>query len=223
MPIKTTRIARYWIAAGAVVGVVASIAVSPPTSAGAQQLTAVSARSAPEGLRSPPIAAYAPFTSRVKNLLSQLTVSEKVSLVHGLRPILGDQNLGQAGYNAGVPRLGIPGRKDADALGINIFAQTTAPPTKLAIGARFDRSAASALGQLEGVEGRARGMDVIYGPQLDITRFPGASLNQTTVGEDTYLISQLGGRGDRRDSEPGADVAGQALRALQPVDECGGG
>ena len=108
MPIKTTRIARYWIAAGAVVGVVASIAVSPPTSAGAQQLTAVSARSAPEGLRSPPIAAYAPFTSRVKNLLSQLTVSEKVSLVHGLRPILGDQNLGQAGYNAGVPRLGIP-------------------------------------------------------------------------------------------------------------------
>lgn len=192
MLIKTTRIARYWIAAGAVVGVAASIAVSPPTSAGAQQLTAVSARSAPEGLRSPPIAADAPFTSRVKDLLSQLTVIEKVSLVHGLRPIPGDQNLGQAGYNAGVPRLGIPGRKDADALGINIFAQTTAPPTKLAIGATFDRSAASALGQLEGVEGRARGMDVIYGPQLDITRFPGASRNQTTAGEDPYLISQLG-------------------------------
>ena len=192
MLIKTTRFARYWIAAGAVVGVSASIAVSPPTSAGAQQLTAVSARSAPEGLRSPPIAADAPFTSRVKSLLSKLTVKEKVSLVHGLRPIPVGQNLGQAGYNAGVPRLGIPGRKDADALGINIFAQTTAPPTKLAIGATFDRSAASALGQLEGVEGRARGIDVIYGPQLDITRFPGASRNQTTAGEDPYLISQLG-------------------------------
>ena len=188
MLIKTTRGARYWIAAGAVVGV----AVSPPTSARAQQVTAVSARHAPDGLTSPPIADDAPFTSTVKGLLSQLTVDEKVSLVHGLRPIPADQNLGQAGYNAGVPRLGIPGRKDADALGINIFAQTTAPPTKMAIGATFDRSAASALGQLEGVEGRARGMDVIYGPQLDITRFPGASRNQTTGGEDPYLISQLG-------------------------------
>lgn len=192
MLIKTTRGARYWIAAGAVVGVVASVAVSPPTSARAQQVTAVSARHAPDGLSSPPIADDAPFTSTVKGLLSQLTVDEKVSLVHGLRPIPADQNLGQAGYNAGVPRLGIPGRKDADALGINIFAQTTAPPTKMAIGATFDRSAASALGQLEGVEGRARGMDVIYGPQLDITRFPGASRNQTTGGEDPYLISQLG-------------------------------
>jgi beta-glucosidase len=124
--------------------------------------------------QSPPIAADAPFTPKVRSLLyasapgrpageGPLTVDEKISLVHGLRPIPPDQALGQAGYTPGVPRLGIPDRRDADALGINVATQTTAPPTKMAIGASFSRSAAAKLGHLEGVEGRAVRMDLLYG------------------------------------------------------------
>src|SRR5580704_4894510 len=119
---------------------------------------------------SPPIAPDAPFTAKVKQLVAELTVDEKISLVHGQRPIPTSQDLGQAGYTPGIPRLGIPGRKDADAVGVSVFAETTAPPTKIAIAASFDRSAAQALGELEGLEGRAVGIDLIYGPQLDISR-----------------------------------------------------
>lgn len=192
MLIRRAGATRVWVAGGVFVAVAAMVASSQATAAEALHTAVGSGRDPGAGLTARPIAIDAPFTSTVKALLSQLTVIEKVSLVHGLRPLPADQALGQAGYNQGVPRLGIPGRKDADALGVNVFAQTTAPPTKMAIGATFDRSAATALGQLEGVEGRARGMDVIYGPQLDIARFPGASRNQTTAGEDPYLISQLG-------------------------------
>jgi beta-glucosidase len=150
------------------------------------------AASAPSSGITPPIAADAPFTAKVTALVKALTVTEKVSLVHGTRPIPDEGNLGQAGYTAGVPRLGIPPRLDADALGINVFTQTTAPPTKLAIASSFDREAAGHLGTLEGVEGRAVGIDMLYGPQLDIARIPGASRNQTTAGEDPFLIGDLG-------------------------------
>ena len=140
----------------------------------------------------PPIAGDAPFTPVVTALVQALTLAEKVSLVHGMRPIPDASNLGQAGYTPGIPRLGIPSRADADALGVNVWTQTTAPPTKMAIGASFDRAAAADLGRLEGVEGRAVGIDMLYGPQLDIARIPGAARNQTTAGEDPFLISELG-------------------------------
>ena len=139
----------------------------------------------------PPIAADAPFTPKVNALVKALTVDEKISLVHGSASPPAEA-LGQAGYTSGVPRLGIPSRKDADALGVNVWAQTTAPPTKLAIASSFDRNAAAALGELEGTEGRAVGVDMLYGPQLDIARIPGAARNQTTAGEDPFLISTLG-------------------------------
>ena len=156
-----------------------------------------------DAAESPPIVADAPFTAKIRSLLYEsapgrpagegpLRVDEKISLVHGMRPIPPEQALGQAGYTPGVPRLGIPDRRDADALGINVATETTAPPTKMAIAASFDRSAAAELGHLEGVEGRAVKMDVLYGPQLDISRIPGASRNQTTAGEDPFLISSLG-------------------------------
>ena len=49
----------------------------------------------------PPIAADAPLTAKVTGLLKALTVDEKVSLVHGARPIPNEGNFGQAGYTAG--------------------------------------------------------------------------------------------------------------------------
>jgi beta-glucosidase len=170
----------------------ALVVFSPSTSVVAQPEAPQPERVTTAPSESPAIAPDAPFTEKVKQLVAQLTVDEKISLVHGQRPLPADQDLGQAGYTPGIPRLGIPGRKDADAVGISVFAETTAPPTKIAIAASFDRSAAQALGELEGLEGRAVGIDLIYGPQLDIARFPGASRNQTTAGEDPYLIGELG-------------------------------
>ena len=132
--------------------------------------------------------ASAPFTPKVRGLLAVLTLDEEISLVHGGTD---PTPLGQAGYLPGVPRLGIPVRRDADALGINVWKDATAIPTRLGIAASFDPSATSRLGQLEGKEGRALGVDLLYGPQIDLARTPNWVRNQTTLGEDPYLSSRL--------------------------------
>src|SRR5579875_3376141 len=51
--------------------------------------------------------------ARVDKLLSQMTLQEKLTLIHGSQE---DSRVyqGQAGYLAGVPRLGIPGLRFAD-------------------------------------------------------------------------------------------------------------
>src|SRR5690242_19355806 len=140
------------------------------------------------GSSSPPVDPAAPFTPKVLSLLSQLTIDEKISLVHGDTD---PASLGQAGYRPGVPRLGIPVRRDTDALGINVTADATALPSRLGFGATFDPGAIDAAGQLEGNEGRALGVDLIYGPQVDLTRQPNWGRNNTTYGEDPLLTGQL--------------------------------
>jgi len=51
--------------------------------------------------------------ARVDKLLSQMTLQEKLTLIHGTQE---DPKVyqGQAGYLAGIPRLGIPGLRFAD-------------------------------------------------------------------------------------------------------------
>jgi|GEM_PF-7094231 len=104
----------------------------------------------------PPVASDAPFTQKVNALVAALTVAEKIALVHQATD---PASLGQAGYNPGVPRLGIPPRRDADALGINVTADATALPARIGLGSTFDRKLVYAAGQLEGNEGRALGVD----------------------------------------------------------------
>ena len=51
--------------------------------------------------------------ARVDKLLGQMTLAEKMSLIHDGREDPRDYQ-GQAGYVGGVPRLGIPGLRLAD-------------------------------------------------------------------------------------------------------------
>src|SRR5690242_9682364 len=58
----------------------------------------------------PPVDSHAPFARKVLSFLAVLSLDEKISLVHGATdPTL----LGNVGYLPGVPRLGIPERRDA--------------------------------------------------------------------------------------------------------------
>ena len=51
--------------------------------------------------------------ARVDKLLSQMTLEEKLTLIHGTQEDPAVYQ-GQAGYLAGIPRLGIPGLRFAD-------------------------------------------------------------------------------------------------------------
>ena len=137
---------------------------------------------------SPATAADAPFTRTVSYLLSQMTPAEEVAVIEHT---VDRDNHGQAGYLAGVPRLGIPAIRHADALGINVFADATAFPTRLGLAASFDRAAYNRLGEEEGKQGLALGVNLMYGPQVDLARYPSWSRNLTTNGEDAYVSSQF--------------------------------
>ena len=153
-------------------------------------LVAAAAQPAPADTQrvSPATASDAPFTKTVKYLLSQMTPSEEVTVIeHGTDP----DNHGQAGYLAGIPRLGIPAMRHADALGINVNADGTAFPTRLGLASSFDRNAYNVLGEEVGKQGRALGVDLVYGPQVDMARYPSWSRNLTTNGEDAYVSSQF--------------------------------
>jgi beta-glucosidase len=146
-----------------------------------------------------PHTASPPWTPTVRYLIGQLGVDEKIALVHGS---LGEGIItpttptdpganGAIGVVAGVPRLGIPIFRHADSNGINVFADSTAYPGRLGVAAAFDRSAVSDFGRGVGREGRALGVDLLYAPQVDLTRLPTWARNLTTYGEDPYLTSQL--------------------------------
>jgi beta-glucosidase len=137
---------------------------------------------------SPPIAADAPWTSTVKWLVDHLTVDEKLLLVRGGTD---PDPHGEAGYIPGIARLGIPTVRHADAQGINVYKDATAYPTRLGLAASFDRGAFSVFGRSVGAEGRALGVDLIYGPQVDLARLPTWSRNMTSLGEDPYLASEM--------------------------------
>lgn len=179
MPTTRLRLrSRRW-------SVVCSITLSPLLSL-AGELS-----SPPTGASSaafPPVAPAAPFTPKVKALLVALTLDEKLSLVSsGTDP----DSLGEVGYTPGVPRLGIPPRRDANALGIQVTANATALPARMGLAATFDRDIVYSIGQLEGNEGRALGVDLMYGPQTDLTRLPNWGRNNTTWGEDPVLNGNL--------------------------------
>jgi beta-glucosidase len=121
---------------------------------------------------------------RAQMVLSQMTLDEKIDLVHGQgmpdwgkpmqHPELGDDG---AGFVLGVPRLGIPIIQMSDAAyGVRDSAQngrySTALPSNLASAASWDPQAACDYGALIGRELRAQGYNMSLGGGVNLTREP---------------------------------------------------
>lgn len=127
---------------------------------------------------------------RVESLLKRLDLEEKLSLLHGGRD---PQDLGQAGYWPGLPRLGIPAMRLADGpAGVNVTRESTGMPAPVSLAATFSVEAARLYGVAMGRDARALGQDILLAPQVDIVRDPLFRRNHTTLGEDPLLGAQLG-------------------------------
>ena len=130
-----------------------------------------------------------PLTPRVLQLIGKLTLTEKLSLVRGGED---PNNLGQAGYIPGVPRLGIgPLRLTDGPAGIRVGKPATAMPAPVAMAATFNPDIARRFGATVGKEGRALGQDILLSPMVNIVRQPGAGRNFETLGEDPLLAASL--------------------------------
>ncbi len=140
---------------------------------------------------SPDQSEAAPHTATVDYLVPRLTVDEKLRLVKGGT----DPNPhGAAGIILGVPRLGIPDVRHADAQGVNVYRDATAYPGRIGLAASFGRDNFTTFGEAVGKEGRALDIDLLYGPQVDMARMPTWARNMTTDGEDPFLAAELTAR-----------------------------
>jgi beta-glucosidase len=139
-----------------------------------------------------------PVEQRVQDLLSRMTLQEKVAMLSG------------ADWMQSVPnaRLGIPSIKMADGpIGVRAWSgpssetnaatarekvTTTAFPAGVAMAATWDPDLVQSEGQALAQEVKALGRDMILGPTVNINRTPLWGRNFEGFGEDPYLASRLG-------------------------------
>jgi len=134
---------------------------------------------------------------RADLLIQQMTLEEKISLVHGDE---GEESLkkwlGGAGYVPGIPRLGIPALQMSDGRsGVANIGRTgryaTALPSALANAASWDLRASYDFGALLGKEIRDLGFNVSLGGTANIIREARNGRNFECLGEDPLLIGKM--------------------------------
>ena len=130
--------------------------------------------------------------ARVDKLLSQMTLNEKLTLIHGT-PEDPAVYQGQAGYLAGIPRLGIPGLRFADGPpGVLTRHPSPGETATMGVAATFSRTTAEANGLVIGREDRALGIDVSLQPFVNIDRDLQFGRGYNTFGEDPFLTAEMG-------------------------------
>ena len=130
--------------------------------------------------------------ARVDKLLSQMTLAEKLMLIHGT---VEDPAVyqGQAGYLGGVPRLGIPGLRLADGPpGVLTRHPSQGETATMGVAATFSRKTAEENGLVIGREDHALGIDVSLQPFVNIDRDLEFCRGFNTFGEDPFLTTEMG-------------------------------
>ncbi len=122
-----------------------------------------------------------PIEKRVENLLSLMTLEEKILMMGG------------TGFTTQpIERLGIPSLNMADGpLGVR-WDNSTAFPSGIAMSSTWDLELINKLGIAIAEETKAHGRHVILGPCVNIARIPQGGRNFESFGEDPYLASRFG-------------------------------
>jgi beta-glucosidase len=130
--------------------------------------------------------------ARVDALLNLMTLEEKLKLIHGTQE---DPKFyqGQAGYLAGIPRLGIAGLRFADGPpGVLTRQPSPVDTATMGVAATFSRKLAEENGVAIGSAGRALGIDVSLQPFVNIDRDLEYGRGYNTFGEDPFLTGEIG-------------------------------
>jgi beta-glucosidase len=136
-----------------------------------------------------------PIETRVGDLLSRMTLEEKISIIHG------DSTF----TTPAIPRLGIPLRRLSDGphgvredIGPDTWKPaghtndfSTAMPAGICLAATWNPDLGFNEGEVIGEEARARGKDIMLGPGVNILRTPLCGRNFEYLGEDPFLTSRM--------------------------------
>ena len=119
---------------------------------------------------------------RVDSILSQMTLNEKLEIIGGINDF----------YTRPIPRPGIPSLRMSDGpMGVHDYGLTTAYPAGIALAASWDLDLAQRFGTSMGKDARARGVNFILGPGMNIYRAPMNGRNFEYFGEDPFLASRM--------------------------------
>src|SRR5882757_6058582 len=134
----------------------------------------------------PWVGSHAPVDVKVSQVLRQMTLDEKIAMVHGAA------GSAYVGYVPGDARLCIPALKMQDGpVGVRM-PDTTQLPAASDLAATFDSSLAHSYGKVIGSEDKAKGVDVDLGPTVNIVRDPRWGRAFESYSEDPYLTGQIG-------------------------------
>ena len=129
---------------------------------------------------------------RLAALLARMTLPEKIDLIRGVEEPK-TTNLGEAGYLAGVPRLGVQPIRLADGPpGVLVSRPSVAEVATMGLAATFDPAIAHANGTIIADEARRLGIDVVLQPFINIDRDIAFTRSYNTFGEDPVLTGTIG-------------------------------
>jgi beta-glucosidase len=123
-----------------------------------------------------------PVEKRVDDLLPRMTLEEKIDYIGGTNGF----------YIMAIDRLGVPAIKMSDGpMGSRNDGPTTCYPGGIALTATWDREMARKIGVGLGRDCRARGVNILLAPAVNIYRSPLCGRNFEYMGEDPFLAGQM--------------------------------
>ena len=133
--------------------------------------------------------------TKIKEILSKMTLKEKISLCNGA-----DFWHSKAMEQYGIPAVtmsdgphGVRCQKgEGDMLGVNESQPATCFPTAVTSGASWDAELLEQEGKAIGEEGLSYGVDVVLGPGVNIKRNPLCGRNFEYFSEDPFIAGAMG-------------------------------
>ena len=203
----------YWLGILGVIAAVLAIAEPPVAAQNPDQASN-------QAIKGPWLDKSLSPDKRADLLIEQMTLDEKIALVHGsgrTEPPGPAQWLGGAGFVPGIPRLGNP-RSPDDRREIGRRQHGVAWPLRDGVALRagcaasWDPKMAYEYGALLGKEARDLGFNVSLGGTANIIREPRNGRNYECFGEDPILIGKMLGRELKGRRTKGSSATSTAMR-----------
>jgi beta-glucosidase len=180
--VRGRRAGRAAVAALAAAGVLAVAAWPAGSDAQSGPAVAGPCSSAPTF----PLEPYAQAQAQAQAMVARMTLAQEQTLLHGVGQ---GAPSGAAAATAAIPSLGIPAlnQQDGPAGVADAATGVTQLPAPEALAATFDPALATCYGQVIGQEERGKGIDLVYGPTVNIVRQARWGRTYEALGEDPEL------------------------------------
>ncbi|MEO6964976.1 MAG: glycoside hydrolase family 3 protein, partial [Acidobacteriaceae bacterium] len=123
-----------------------------------------------------------PMVQKIDAMINKLTLKQKINLLGG----------GEGMATQSEPSIGLPALRMSDGpVGVRSWGPSTAYAAGIGLAASWDTALAKKVGVGLGEDARARGVNFLLGPAVDIYRLPLNGRNFEYFGEDPYLASQI--------------------------------